>query len=76
MSIADFLSFFGILSSLSSVCNKVMVEVKEDTYHITCIDMFGYISFEATVTVKNPTLKEIIMKYTTKLQVKANAKKK
>jgi hypothetical protein len=70
MSAVELLQLLGILSSLSSVCNKFELHVKENVYSFKCIDMFGYVSIEGEVTINNPSLKELFAKYMTKIQEK------
>jgi hypothetical protein len=70
MSAVELLQLLGILSSLSSVCHKFELHVKNSTYSFKCIDMFGYISLEGEVTINNPSLKELFAKYMTKIQEK------
>jgi hypothetical protein len=70
MSAVELLQLLGILSSLSSVCNKFELHVKNSTYSFKCIDMFGYVSVEGAITIHNPSLKELFAKYMTKIQAK------
>ena len=80
MSAVDVITMLGVLASLSSVCKKVDVKYEEkenaSIYSVKCIDMFMYPSLEATITVYNPELKNVISKIISKMQVRSNAKKK
>jgi hypothetical protein len=77
MSAVEFIQLLGILSSLSSVCNKFELHVKDNVYSFRCIDMFGYVSIEGEVIINNPSLKELFAKLATKIQekVRQNARR-
>jgi hypothetical protein len=88
VSAVDMLLFLSMLAQLSSICQKFDVKYEEkdvtienkairvSMYNVICRDMFLYPSFEATITVYNPELKNTITKLFTKIQVKAFEQKK
>jgi len=88
MSAVDMLLFLSMLSQLSSICQKFDVKYDEkdivienktakvSIYNVMCRDMFLYPSFEATIVIYNPELKNLVAKLFTKMQVKAFEQKK
>ena len=88
MSAVDMLLFLSMLSQLSSICQKfdvkydekdIVIEnkaIKVSIYNVMCRDMFLYPSFEATIVIYNPELKNLIAKLFTKMQVKTFEQKK